>query len=231
MFTTYTHKNISVTWLHHASFLMKTGEMVVYVDPFEVRETQSFQTIVPADFIFLTHDHYDHTDAASIALIRATHTRVIGSVNLKKKNLADECLASGESFRTHELEATAVASYNLEKQFHKKESGNAGFLIRLGEVAVYHPGDTDLIPEMRTLRGIDVFLVPIGGTYTMDAAAAVQAVALIKPQVVIPMHFNYVEGTEVSPEQLEFFRTEAGKYAGSVIVLEAAIPKGENPKS
>jgi len=63
-----------------------------------------------------------------------------------------------------------------------------GYLITLKGKTIYHAGDTDFIPEMKELRDIDVALLPIGGTFTMDIQEAVEAAIAINPYVVIPMH-------------------------------------------
>ncbi|MBI4772802.1 MAG: MBL fold metallo-hydrolase [Deltaproteobacteria bacterium] len=57
-----------------------------------------------------------------------------------------------------------------------------------GGEGLYHAGDTDLIPEMSGLGRVDVALLPIGGTYTMNVVEAVRAVTTIRPKLVIPIH-------------------------------------------
>jgi len=61
-------------------------------------------------------------------------------------------------------------------------------LITIEGKTIYHAGDTDSIPEMKELEDIDVALLPIGGTYTMDVNKAVQDAITITPKAVIPMH-------------------------------------------
>jgi L-ascorbate metabolism protein UlaG (beta-lactamase superfamily) len=69
-------------------------------------------------------------------------------------------------------------------------------LITLNGKTIYHAGDTDFIPEMKGLRYIDVALLPIGGTFTMDIQEAVEAAIAIKPKVVISMHNFKVDPQE-----------------------------------
>ena len=104
------------------------------------------------------------------------------------------------------IKVRAVDAYNTEKgsstrKVHHKGSG-LGYLLVMGGKTIYHAGDTDLIPEMKKLGPVDVALLPIGGTFTMDIEDAVKAAMTIKPGTVIPIHrskadplvFKKVEG-------------------------------------
>jgi len=71
---------------------------------------------------------------------------------------------------------------------HHKGEG-VGYLLTVNGKTIYHAGDTDFIPEMRGLGDVDVALLPIGGTFTMDIEEAIEAVVAIKPKIVIPMHY------------------------------------------
>ena len=89
----------------------------------------------------------------------------------------------------------AVPAYNLTKfrssgnPFHPKESGHVGFIITLGGQRIYHTGDADVIPEMKSIE-TDIALLPVSGTYVMTVDEAVQAAKIIQPQVAIPMHIG-----------------------------------------
>ena len=67
---------------------------------------------------------------------------------------------------------------------------------------VYHAGDTDLTPEVKSVIA-DVVLLPVGGTYTMDAEQAALAANLIKPEVAIPMHYGSIVGSEEDAEKFK----------------------------
>jgi len=86
-----------------------------------------------------------------------------------------------------------VPAYNVGKRFHPASSEGVGYLIELEEGVLYHAGDTDSIPEMDGLA-VDIALLPIGGTYTMNVQEAVEAVSRIKPRVVVPMHYGRIVG-------------------------------------
>lgn len=72
---------------------------------------------------------------------------------------------------------------------HKKGK-RVGYILTIDGKKIYHAGDTDLIPEMKKIGEIDVAMLPIGGSFTMDVDEAVDAALAIKPHIVIPMHFK-----------------------------------------
>ena len=71
--------------------------------------------------------------------------------------------------------------------FHPKDFG-VGYLIRAEGKTVYHTGDTEFVPELKKLKGIDLMLCATGGTYTMDNDEAADLTLAIKPKVAMPMH-------------------------------------------
>ncbi|MBW1716422.1 MAG: MBL fold metallo-hydrolase [Deltaproteobacteria bacterium] len=99
-----------------------------------------------------------------------------------------------------DIKIKPVDAYNTERgsstrKVHHKGYG-VGYLITIGTNTIYHAGDTDFIPEMREFGDIDMALLPIGGTYTMDIKEAVEAAIAIKPKVVIPMHRSKADPQE-----------------------------------
>ena len=121
----------------------------------------------------------------------------------------------GDEIEIEGIRIKAVPSYNIGKPFHPKGKG-VGYVIEMDGKKIYHAGDTDAIPEMREIE-VDIALLPIGGTYTMDDIEASEAVKnLIKTKVVIPMHYNYLEGLEKDPNR---FKELVGDSA-EVVILE-----------
>jgi L-ascorbate metabolism protein UlaG (beta-lactamase superfamily) len=95
-----------------------------------------------------------------------------------------------------------LPAYNHDKPFHPRSKGHVGFVITLQGQRIYHAGDTDAIPEMEGLKP-DVAMVPVSGTYVMDAEEAVEAVRLIEPAVAIPMHYGEIVGTEADARRFQ----------------------------
>ena len=95
----------------------------------------------------------------------------------------------------------AVAAYNTSKRdtegrvFHPREAGGVGYDVNVRGERLYHAGDTDVIPEMDAVAGVDVALLPVSGTYVMTAGEAAEAARRIQPRVAVPMHWGEHLGT------------------------------------
>ncbi len=196
-------------WLGHASFRLD-GPPTIYFDPWKLKGQQPV-----ADIILVSHEHFDHCSPDDIDRISGTDTGVIASPTAAKKlRGAVRTLRPGERTKVGKVEIVAVPAYNVGKRFHPKRAKHVGYIVTIGGESVYFAGDTDHIPEMRDIRG-DVALLPVGGTYTMDAAEAAQAAADIRPKVAVPMHYG--EGGIGTSADGERFRS---LYAGNVVILE-----------
>jgi L-ascorbate metabolism protein UlaG (beta-lactamase superfamily) len=203
--TSITVDNVTIKWLGHAGFMIKGAEINVYVDPY-VLSTGIIDFEDQADILLITHEHFDHCNPESIRKVRKSYatTLIPENVTLDFKGDARR-IRDGDMLRDHlsikDVNIEVLPAYNIDKQYHPKGIG-VGYLIEVGGLRIYHTGDTDFIPEMNDVSA-DVVLVPIGGTYTMDEYEAADAVASISPKIAIPMHYNYVEGTEGDPEKFK----------------------------
>jgi L-ascorbate metabolism protein UlaG (beta-lactamase superfamily) len=112
---------------------------------------------------------------------------------------------------------SGVAAYNPGKQFHPKANNWVGFVIEVGSKRIYYAGDTDLTDEMKSLKEIDVALLPVGGTYTMNATEAAEATKHIKPKQAIPYHWGDIVGD----------RADAEKFANTVECETKILTPGE----
>jgi L-ascorbate metabolism protein UlaG (beta-lactamase superfamily) len=108
-------------------------------------------------------------------------------------------IAPGEAVEREELrgvEIRAVAAYNTSKRdasgnpFHPREAGWLGYDLNVRGERLYHSGDTDVIPEMDSVMGVDVALLPVSGVYVMTAQEAAEAARRIDPRVAVPMHWG-----------------------------------------
>jgi len=197
---------IKIFWLGHASFKIKTDNRIIYVDPYNIFKEEQ------ADLILITHKHFDHFDQKSIKVLSNEKTIIIGPPDkeeitpaLQKAKGASPWygIKVGEKMEFDGISVEAVEAYNIGKNFHPKGLG-VGYLIEIGKKTIYHAGDTDFIPEMKSLENrVDVALLPIGGTYTMDVREAVKAVKTIRPRLVIPMHYGSLKETQADPEEFK----------------------------
>jgi L-ascorbate metabolism protein UlaG (beta-lactamase superfamily) len=188
--------DVGVTWFGHATFKIEE-KVVIYTDPFAMPSGQE-----KADIILVTHDHYDHCDVAKIEQVQKEGTTIVTLPACAAKLSGDvRTVKEGDSLTVKDVKIEVVPAYNIGKPYHPKGKG-VGFVITIGGQKIYHAGDTDFIPEMKELN-VDLALLPIGGTYTMNAEEASDATAVIKPKVVIPMHYKYISGTEADPENFK----------------------------
>ncbi len=179
---------MELVFLGHASFLVKENATTIYIDPYHL-----IGTLPKADIILITHPHFDHCSQDDVAKILSETTVVVSPSGCDVGVQSQEILP-GQEVALKDAIIRAVPAYNIGKDFHPKENKWVGYVIDIGQYRLYHAGDTDVIPEMENLS-VDIALLPIGGTYTMDVPEALDAVKTIKPKLVIPMHFGDIVGT------------------------------------
>jgi len=169
----------------------------VYIDPFNITGGPT------ADLILVTHTHYDHYSPEDIKKISGPDTVLVITEDATVDGGIDVVRASpGDTLEVKGVQVRTVAAYNINKAFHPKENRWVGYIVSMGSKNVYHTGDTDAIPEMEEL-GPDVALVPVGGTYTMNAAEAAEAVKSMKAAAAIPMHWGEIVGERSDAVEFE----------------------------
>ena len=128
-----------------------------------------------ADYIFVTHDHYDHFSPGDIGRVSKADTTLVVPESARAAaeavGLAVLPVQVGQSAALPGVSFRTVPAYNLNKKFHPRAKDWVGYVAELGGGIYYIAGDTDATPEARAVR-CDVALLPIGGTYTMDAEEA-----------------------------------------------------------
>lgn len=187
---------VTVKWLGHASFRIAGESSVVYIDPWKLSEAGK-----DADVVLVSHSHYDHYSAADIDKVASEKTQIVGPADVIDKQGTGEVIKPGETVQLGAASVTGVAAYNPAKQFHPKSQNWLGFVIAVDSVRIYYAGDTDLIEEMQALEDIDVALLPVGGTYTMDAEQAAAAGERIKPGRAVPYHWGDIVGSQRDAER------------------------------
>lgn len=189
----------NIHWLGHDAFRIEDQGKQIYIDPWKL-----FPKAPKADYIFVTHSHYDHFSKEDINKISSATTKIIAPADVAKelgKNVI--ALNPNQEITLDQLKIKAVPAYNIGKKFHPKANNWVGFIITLSDgTSVYHAGDTDFIPEMKALK-VDIALLPVSGTYVMTADEAIQAANAFQPRAVIPMHYGDIVGSEKDAQKFK----------------------------
>ncbi|MFQ5770702.1 MAG: MBL fold metallo-hydrolase [bacterium] len=189
-----TEADIIFTPIKHATFVIHTPTITIYVDP--VGDSKAFKKFPPPDFILITDIHRDHLELEVVNSLKQEKTVIVGPQAVVARLKYGEILNNGEkkSFSTMNLEA--IPMYNQTKErlkFHKKGRGN-GYVITVNKKRIYISGDTEDVKEMRSLKDIDYAFVCMNLPYTMSVEQAASAVLEFKPKVVFPYHYKGTDG-------------------------------------
>jgi L-ascorbate metabolism protein UlaG (beta-lactamase superfamily) len=178
-----------ISWLGHDGLLYQ-GQKTLYFDPFQIAGGP------PADLILISHDHFDHCSPEDVKKIQTQDTIIVTEADSAKKLSGRiEIIKPGETKTIQGITIEAVPSYNTNKDFHPKTNNWLGFIVTLNGVRLYHPGDADFIPEMKTIQA-DIAFLPVSGTYVMTAKEAVEAAKVLKPRIAVPIHYGSIVGTD-----------------------------------
>jgi L-ascorbate metabolism protein UlaG (beta-lactamase superfamily) len=195
----------SLEWLGHSGFRVDVrGGATIYIDPYRVRDGPQ------ADLILITHDHYDHFSPQDVERLSGDDTWLVAPAAVAERvsGRVSSIAPSGmlELDPISGVEVVAVAAYNTSKRdrdgrlFHPRSAGCVGFDLNIRGERLYHSGDTDVIPEMDQVVGVDLALLPVSGTYVMTATEAAEAARRIQPRVAVPMHWGEHLGTRADAE-------------------------------
>lgn len=208
----------TLTFYGHACFLLTTRQGRILIDPWlaDNPHTRTSPDELECEYIVLTHGHFDHcADAERIAkrldipIVAASelamHYERLGCRTIRMNAGGRKAFAFGS------LEFTQAwhSSSFIQDSVPLYAGLAAGLLFTIGEKHIYHAGDTGLFGDMIHIGkvGLDCALLPIGGSVTMDIPDAVTATRLLKPRLVIPMHYNSFPAVMQDVTQ---FETEIG---------------------
>jgi len=184
----------SIRWFGHSGFEIIADKKIILVDPFltgNPKAAVKASDITRADIVCVTHDHNDHLGDA-IDICKRTGATFVGAYELGTYAQAQGvtnvvAMNIGATLEVKGIKITMVQA------FHSAERGSpVGFVFDVGKARIYHAGDTGLFSDMRMIGQIykpDIVCIPIGGYYTMGAREAAEAVRLILPKIVFPMHY------------------------------------------
>jgi L-ascorbate metabolism protein UlaG (beta-lactamase superfamily) len=217
---------MKITWLGHACFLLE-GSKKVLIDPFLSGNPTA--PVKPGDLdvdiILVTHGHGDHLGDAEV-ISKKCNAPIVAiyelAVYLSKKGCETIGMNIGGTLNFEGVKISMVkAEHSADIVGDEIISGGKaiGYVVEDG-VTIYHAGDTDVFMDMKLIGEIykpKVALLPIGGFYTMSPRTALKAIELLRPEIVIPMHYNTFPAIKQDPEE---FKKDAEKLGVKVVVLK-----------
>ncbi|MBM4312358.1 MAG: MBL fold metallo-hydrolase [Deltaproteobacteria bacterium] len=194
--------DLKVTFIGHASLMFEFGGKVIYNDP--VGQYGDFSGLPKADVILAAHEHGDHFDLEAIKKLSKPGTKVVMTPLCAPMLAGGVVLKNGESATVEGFRIEAVPAYNLVHMrspgvpYHAKGLGN-GYVITFSDKRVYIAGDTENIPEMKTLGRVDIAFLPMNLPYTMTPAMVADAARMVRPGILYPYHTTDTDTSKLQP--------------------------------
>ncbi len=210
-----------IRWLGHSGFEIELLNKTLLIDAWLTGNplaAMKVSDIKKADIVCVTHDHGDHLGDA-VKICKRTGATFVGIYELgvyAEENGVKDVVGINIG-GTVEVKGISIT---MVQAFHSSTRGApTGFVLKAEGKTIYHAGDTGLFGDMRLIGEIhrpDVALIPIGDYYTMGPREATEAVKLIKPAVVIPMHYKTLPVLRPSAES--FIKMVKEKVLGVKVV-------------
>ncbi len=204
---------MKLTWLSHAAFLLE-GRKKILIDPFLTGNPKTLlgPEDIECDIICITHGHGDHLGDA-IEISQRNKAPIVAIHEIANFAVRNDCEAVGMnlggSVNLSGTKITMVQAWHSSgidaAQFGFSGGDPAGFIIDNQKI-VYHAGDTCLFSDMKLIGELynpEIALLPIGDRFTMNPEHAARATSWIKPDTVIPMHYNTFPLVEQDPQEFK----------------------------
>ena len=217
----------TVTFYGHSCVSLSDGTHTLLFDPFITGNPQATlpASDIHADYILLTHGHSDHIGDA-VPMSKQQGATIIATFELAKyceqqgAKIHDMGIGGSYKFPFGRVKLTqAIHGSAIITDDDIKYLGNpCGFLVRFAGHTYYNTGDTGLFGDMALIGNLykpDIVILPIGDNYTMGIEDAVEAVKMIKPKIVIPVHYNTFPVIMQDPYE---FAKKVGKLARCAVL-------------
>ena len=181
---------MTISYLGHSAFKIKGKEVAILIDPYDAQVGKNFPKQNDIDLLLTTHGHFDHHN---IEGVNGDYFHVDGPGEYDVKNVS----------------ISGIFSFHDNVQ-GKERGTNTIYVIDLEGLTLCHLGDlgTTLSDEqVEAIGKVNILFIPVGGKYTIDAAAAAKVIAQIEPSMVIPMHYG---NAKLGLDDVDVFLKEMG---------------------
>ncbi len=178
---------LQIRWHGHACFEIK-NDVTLVTDPHDGKSIGIPAPIVAGDIILVTHDHYDHNSVKTVEKIGSKVVR-----DERKRNI-------------YNVVIRGIKTYH-DENFGDSRGENIIFKFLIDDINFCHLGDLGHILEediAEKIGDVDILFIPVGGNFTIDANYAWKIVNLIKPSIIIPMHYK-IGGLSLPIDTLDKF--------------------------
>ena len=185
--------DVEMTFLGHGTLMLTFGGKVIHIDPYS--KVADYAKLPKADLILLTHEHGDHLDLEALKPIRTDKTVVVLTEACAAKVTGGTVMKNGDVQTIAGIKIEAVPAYNIVNKrddgqpYHPQGAGN-GYVLTFGDKRVYVAGDTENIPEMKNLQGIEIAFLPMNLPYTMTPEMVADAAKTLQPKILYPYHYG-----------------------------------------
>jgi len=185
--------DLQITFLGHGSLIFTFNGKNIYIDPYG--EVADYSMLPKADIVLATHEHFDHLDPKVLAKIQTNQTVLVYTELCARQVKGGIVMHNGGQRIIGDIPIEAVPAYNIAhkrqdgKPFHPKGDGN-GYILTFGATRVYVAGDTENIPEMKSLQNIACAFLPMNLPYTMTPEMVAEAARAFRPHILYPYHFG-----------------------------------------
>ena len=192
---------LNITFIGHGSLMMTFDGKIIHIDPYS--KVADYTMLPKADLIIVTHDHSDHFDPAALQSITTSTTQILLPLVCADKVPGAIVMNNDETREIFGITIKAVPAYNLVHKrengqpFHPKGVGN-GYVVTFGDTKIYVAGDTENIPEMQALQGIDIAFLPMNLPYTMTPQMVADAARSFRPKILYPYHYGETDPTQLT---------------------------------
>lgn len=205
VFKTKSGKTVKFHALVHASIRIEYDGKEIEVDPVTKLggKTIDYAAMPKADYIFVTHEHGDHFDREAIKVLNGDKTQLVTNQRCADMLGYGKVMKNGDKMQVEKgFSVEAVPAYNTTEertQFHPKGRDN-GYVITLDGLRIYIAGDTEDVPEMQSVKDIDIAFLPCNQPYTMTTDQLVRAAKVVKPKVLFPYHYGRTDVSGIADQ-------------------------------